>query len=90
MGFSKSQMPEKSFQVTRRSRVTWRDFSGMSDLEKPILTLLIHWIDIPVKLKVLKISKTALIRPLNTTKTFITHTLLSVSNGFLYPITNTL
>ena len=63
MGFSKSQMPEKSFQVTRRSRVTWRDFSGMSDLEKPILILPIHWIDIPVKLKVPKIGKTASIRP---------------------------
>ena len=64
MGFSKSQMPEKSFQVTRRSRVTWRDFSGMSDLEKPILTLPIHWIDIPVKSKVPKLGKTASIRPL--------------------------
>ena len=49
MGFSKSQMPEKSFQVTRRSRVTWRDFSGMSDMEKPILALPTHWIDIPEK-----------------------------------------
>ena len=64
MGFSKSRMPEKSFQVTRQSRVTWRDFSGMSDLEKPILTLPIHWIDIPVKLKVSKLGKTAYIRPL--------------------------
>ena len=59
MGFSKTQMPEKSFQVTRQSRVTWRDFSGMSDLEKPILILPIHWIDIPVKFKVPKICKTA-------------------------------
>ena len=33
MVFSKTQMPEKCFQVTRRSQVTWRDFSGMSDLE---------------------------------------------------------
>ena len=49
MGFSKSQMPEKSFQVTRQSRVTWRDFSGMSDLEKPILALPTHRIDIPEK-----------------------------------------
>ena len=46
MGFSKSQMPEKSFQVTRQSV---RDFSGMSDLEKPILALLTHRIDIPEK-----------------------------------------
>ena len=51
MGFSKSQMPEKSFQVTRRSRVTWRDFSGMSDLEKSILALPNHRIDIPGKIK---------------------------------------
>ena len=49
MGFSKSQMPEKSFQVTRRSWVTWRDFFGKSDLEKPILALLTHRIDIPEK-----------------------------------------
>ena len=59
MGFSKSRMLEKSFQVTRRSQVTWRDFSGMSDLEEPILTLPIHWIDIPVKLKDSKLGKTA-------------------------------
>ena len=51
MGFSKSQMPEKFFQVTRQSQVTWRDFSGMSDLEKSILALPTHRIDIPAKLK---------------------------------------
>ena len=51
MGFSKSQMPEKSFQVTSRRRVTWRDFSGMSDLEKSILALPNHRIDIPGKIK---------------------------------------
>ena len=49
MDFSKSQMPEKSFQVTSRRRVTWRDFSGMSDLEKSILALPTHRIDIPAK-----------------------------------------
>ena len=43
------RMPVKSFQVTRRSRVTWRDFTGMSDVEKPILALPNHWIDIPGK-----------------------------------------
>ena len=71
MGFYKSQMPEKSFQVTRQSRVTWRDFSCMSDLEKPILTLPIHWIDIPVKLKVPKSGKTASIGPLQAIMTSI-------------------
>ena len=49
MDFSKSQMPEKSFQVTSRRRVTWRDFSGMSDLENPILALPTDRIDIPEK-----------------------------------------
>ena len=49
MGFSKSQMPVKSFQVMSRRRVTWRDFTGMSDLVKPILVLTNHWIDIPGK-----------------------------------------
>ena len=39
MGFSMSGMPEKSFQVTKGSRVTWRDFSGMSDMKKSILAL---------------------------------------------------
>ena len=38
--------------------------SKTSDLEKPILALPIHWIDIPVKLKVPKLGKTASIRPL--------------------------
>ena len=71
MGFSKSLMQEKSLQVTRQSRVTWRDFSGMSDLEKPILTLPIHWIDIPVKLKVSKLGKTASIRPLQAIMTLL-------------------
>ena len=65
MGFSKSRMQEKSFQVTRRSLVTWKDFSDIRDLEKPILTLPIHWIDIPVKLKVSRLGKTASIRPLH-------------------------
>ena len=64
MGFSKSLMPEKSLQVTRLCLVTWKDFSGIRDLEKPILTLPLHWIDIPVKLKVPKLGKTASIRPL--------------------------
>ena len=27
----------------------WRDFTGMSDLVKPILALQNHWIDIPGK-----------------------------------------
>ena len=49
MGFSKSRMPVKSFQVMSRRRVTWRDFIVISDLEKPILTLPNHWIDIPGK-----------------------------------------
>ena len=49
MGFSKSQMPVKSFQVMSRRRVTWRDFTDMSDLVKPILALPNHWIDIPRK-----------------------------------------
>ena len=52
MGFSKSRMPVKSFQVTSRRRVTWRDFTGMSDLVKPILALPNHWIDIPGKKKI--------------------------------------
>ena len=42
MGFSNSRMPEKSSQVTRQSRVIWREFSGMSDIEKPILAPLTH------------------------------------------------
>ena len=41
MDFSKSRMPEKSL----------RDFSGMSDLEKSILALPNHRIDIPEKIK---------------------------------------
>ena len=52
MGFSKSQMPEKSFQVTRQSQlclVTWKDFSGMSNMKKSILALPPHRIDIPGK-----------------------------------------
>ena len=49
MSFCKSRMPEKSFQVTRQSRVTWRDFSGMSDLLKPVLALQTDSIDIPGK-----------------------------------------
>ncbi len=44
MGFSKSLMPEKSLQVTRLRLVTWKDFSGIRDLEKPILALPPHWI----------------------------------------------
>ena len=51
MGFSKSRMPVKSFQVTSQRRVTWRDFTGMSDLVKPILALPNHWIDIPGKIE---------------------------------------
>ena len=57
-------MPEKSLQVTRLRLVTWKDFSGICDLEKSILTLPLHWIDIPVKSKVPKLGKTASVRPL--------------------------
>ena len=32
MGFLRSQMPEKSFQVTSWIKVTWKGFYGMSDL----------------------------------------------------------
>ena len=42
MGFSMSLMPEKSLQVTRLRLVTWKDFSGIRDLEKPILALPPH------------------------------------------------
>ena len=35
-------MPEKSLQVTRLRLVTWKDFSGICDLEKPILALPPH------------------------------------------------
>ena len=42
MDFSKSLMPEKSLQVTRLRLVTWKDFSGISDLEKSILALPHH------------------------------------------------
>ena len=42
MGFSKSLMPEKSLQVTRLRLVTWKDFSGICDLENPILALPPH------------------------------------------------
>ena len=35
-------MPEKSLQVTRLRLVTWKDFSGIRDLEKPILALPLH------------------------------------------------
>ena len=51
MDFSRSRMPGKSFQVMSRRRVTWRDFSGMSDMEKSILALPNHRIDIPGKNK---------------------------------------
>ena len=44
MYFSKSFMPEKSLQVTRLRLVTWKDISGIRDLEKPILALPPHWI----------------------------------------------
>ena len=44
MGFSMSLMPEKSLQVTRLRLVTWKDFSGIRDMEKPILALPPHWI----------------------------------------------
>ena len=37
-------MPEKSLQVTRLRLVTWKDFSGIRDMEKPILALPPHWI----------------------------------------------
>ena len=42
MDFSKSLMPEKSLQVTRLRLVTWKDFSGIRDLEKSILALPNH------------------------------------------------
>ena len=42
MGFSKSLMPEKSLQVIQLCLVTWKDFSGIFDLEKPILALPPH------------------------------------------------
>ena len=42
MDFSKSLMPEKSLQVTRLRLVTWKDFSGIRDLEKSILALPHH------------------------------------------------
>ena len=42
MDFSKSLMPEKSLQVTRLRLVTWKDFSGICDLEKSILALPPH------------------------------------------------
>ena len=35
-------MPEKSLQVTRLRLVTWKDFSDICDLEKPILALPPH------------------------------------------------
>ena len=44
MGFSTSLMPVKSLQVTRLRLVTWKDFTGIRDVEKPILALPHHWI----------------------------------------------
>ena len=35
-------MPEKSLQVTRLRLVTWKDFSGIRDLQKPVLALPPH------------------------------------------------
>ena len=37
-------MPEKSLQVTWLRLVTWKDFSDICDLEKPILALPPHGI----------------------------------------------
>ena len=42
MGFTKSLMPVKSLQVTRLRLVTWKDFTSIRDLEKPILALPHH------------------------------------------------
>ena len=35
MGFSTSLMPVKSLQVTRLRLVTWKDFTGIRDVENP-------------------------------------------------------